>query len=247
MKSLKQKESGGEIGITEIKNELMKNTCKNITRIREVKKTYKIYILLCPFTNDIRYIGYTNLSVNKRLSSHCNPSKLKKNTHKNNWIKSVMNKKLKPNILCIEENIPSLTEALNREIFFVKRFKDAGCNLTNSTDGGEGHLNHKLSKESIIKILETKKKNGTLKHSKTTIENIKKSLIGRKVKPEIIEKLADIHRKPVLQFDLDGNLLKEWSGIRVASTTHKISHNGILRCLTGGQKSYKGFIWKYKQ
>ena len=51
--------------------------------------------------------------------------------------------------------------------------------------------------------------------------------------------------KPVLQYTLDGELVKEWS------STHECCRNGYNRgnvwaCCLGRLKTYKGFIWKYK-
>ena len=51
--------------------------------------------------------------------------------------------------------------------------------------------------------------------------------------------------KPVLQYTLDGELVKEWS------STHECGRNGYNRgnvwaCCLGRLKTYKGFIWKYK-
>lgn len=36
---------------------------------------YKIYILICPIDNCVRYIGITSTSLNKRLISHLGESK----------------------------------------------------------------------------------------------------------------------------------------------------------------------------
>lgn len=53
-------------------------------------------------------------------------------------------------------------------------------------------------------------------------------------------------RKPILQFDLNGNILNEWNGLRECANELNISHCGISRCLNNKQKSYRGSIWKYK-
>ena len=51
--------------------------------------------------------------------------------------------------------------------------------------------------------------------------------------------------KPVLQFDLEGNFIKEWS------STMECGRNGfdqsnISKCCNGKLKTHKGYIWKYK-
>jgi group I intron endonuclease len=50
--------------------------------------------------------------------------------------------------------------------------------------------------------------------------------------------------KPILQYDLKGNLIKEWNTIKEAKNTLKIK--GIIECLKNRAKTSGGFIWKYK-
>ena len=50
--------------------------------------------------------------------------------------------------------------------------------------------------------------------------------------------------KPILQYDLEGNFIKEWSNINEAII--KTNSKGISNNLTGRNKSAGGFIWKYK-
>lgn len=51
--------------------------------------------------------------------------------------------------------------------------------------------------------------------------------------------------KPVLQYTLNGDLIREWS------STHECGRNGfnqgnISACCNGERKTHKGYIWKYK-
>lgn len=52
--------------------------------------------------------------------------------------------------------------------------------------------------------------------------------------------------KNIIQYDLDGNFIREWNGIITASKELKIGANNINSCLKGKYKSSGGFIWKYK-
>jgi len=57
--------------------------------------------------------------------------------------------------------------------------------------------------------------------------------------PKISQKLS----KPVNQYDLKGNFIKEWSSLTIA----KKQYNGdIQACCSGKQKTAGGFIWKWK-
>lgn len=53
-------------------------------------------------------------------------------------------------------------------------------------------------------------------------------------------------RKPVLQYDLDGNFIKEWSSASEASLFYTNSPSQLHSCLIGKHKHSKGFIWKFK-
>ena len=58
------------------------------------------------------------------------------------------------------------------------------------------------------------------------------------------DKVASSIKKPILQYDLDGNFIKEWP-----STTDvgKEFIKGINHCLRGRNKTAYGYIWKYKE
>jgi len=51
--------------------------------------------------------------------------------------------------------------------------------------------------------------------------------------------------KKVYQYDLNGNLLKEWGCITLASNELNINRGGIENCSLGKTKSSGGFIWRY--
>lgn len=50
--------------------------------------------------------------------------------------------------------------------------------------------------------------------------------------------------KPVLQYDLYGNLINNYSGASEASRMTKIDRSGISHCCKGKIKTAGGFIWK---
>jgi len=116
----------------------------------------KIYYLSDPRDpNNIRYIGKTIRELNHRLSIHIAEISLVNKTHKNNWIKFLLNEGIIPTISLIEEINDSYGS--EREIYWIRYYKELGFDLTNSTDGGEGMLNpseetrKKLSKASTGK------------------------------------------------------------------------------------------------
>lgn len=50
----------------------------------------------------------------------------------------------------------------------------------------------------------------------------------------------------VIQCDINGNSLKEWSSICLAAKELKLSKSGIIKCCKGKQKQCGGFTFKYK-
>ena len=51
-------------------------------------------------------------------------------------------------------------------------------------------------------------------------------------------------KKSILQYDLDGNFIREWE---CASDVGKEVRKNIVHCLKGRTKTAYGFIWKYKE
>ena len=51
--------------------------------------------------------------------------------------------------------------------------------------------------------------------------------------------------KKIVQYDLQGNVVKRWDCISDAARFYGIRPGNISNCLTGRNKSYKGYIWRY--
>lgn len=54
------------------------------------------------------------------------------------------------------------------------------------------------------------------------------------------------HTVKVLQLDMNGNLVKEWSSMAKAANALRVTRASIFSCCTGKAKSCKNYIWKYK-
>lgn len=85
--------------------------------------------------------------------------------------------------------------------------------------------------------------------------NVSETAIFKNLKKYGIKKDKSIWRKQcknnrkskiVLQFDLDGNFLKEWESVKLIADSFGIKPNFIRRCIKGHRKSAKGFKWGYK-
>lgn len=53
-------------------------------------------------------------------------------------------------------------------------------------------------------------------------------------------------KKPILQYDKQGNFIKEWSSISEAGKELNIHYSNIPACCKGKKKTVGGFIWRYK-
>ena len=96
----------------------------------------KVYYLQDPITKEIRYVGVTTQTLNNRLSGHIYDAKNKKGRHVLHWIASILEQGLKPEIHLIEECDDSIWQ--DREMYWIKEYKDRGYNLTNIDKGGNG-------------------------------------------------------------------------------------------------------------
>jgi predicted GIY-YIG superfamily endonuclease len=105
-----------------------------------------IYVLLCPETNKIRYVG-KSFNPERRYKKHINK---KRKTYCCRWIQTLKQRNLKPKLkilLITDENYIDFWE--KRIIKQFKKYYD----LTNLTDGGDGGdtISNHPNKEDIIR------------------------------------------------------------------------------------------------
>lgn len=149
-----------------------------------MSKQIYIYGLYDPFTQELRYIGKTKMTLAKRVWHHIKEAKVsKKNTHKLNWIRSVLNRGGEPIIHALRQ-----TDAKNwreDESECISEALLSGVNLTNLTAGGDGLVDYHHSKETKKKISDSNKKVG----------RIPPNWKGRKQSPEHIRKRVEARRR----------------------------------------------------
>ena len=93
----------------------------------------KIYILKHPDTLEVRYVGKTVRSLNRRLGNHIdNAKRSKHNKHLSNWILNILSNGKRPIIELIEEVDNSVWQ--ERERYWITQYP----NLINLTEGGDG-------------------------------------------------------------------------------------------------------------
>lgn len=88
-----------------------------------------------------------------------------------------------------------------------------------------------------------KKAGGKSSATKQWLENrekqLEKGILGNKI-------VTQKYSKIIIQYDLNGNFIKEWKGMKEAARTLNIKPPNLSATLNGRQKTCGGFIWKYK-
>jgi group I intron endonuclease len=210
----------------------------------------KIFIYTLSDQNgNIRYIGKTN-DIKRRFREHIK-NYYNSKSYKNNWIKSLINNGEFPVISIIDE--VEYEDSSFFEMYWISQLECWGFNLTNLTIGGEGTIGYRFTDEQREKMKKPK--------SKEHIENLRNSLIGRKLNDDWkynikrgclnSEKMLEVNRRigkekeiEVYQYDKFNLLINKFTSIKEASEKTGIKH--ISECINGKRKDSAGFIWSKK-
>jgi hypothetical protein len=96
-----------------------------------------IYTLSDPRTKKVRYVGFTSRKCGQRLSAHLHEAVYgRKQSHRTNWILSLLCIGLKPVMEVIESGTGDAWK--DAECRWIAHFRANGAKLVNGTDGGDG-------------------------------------------------------------------------------------------------------------
>lgn len=237
-------------------------------------KTY-IYTLAHPKTGEIRYVGKTT-NLKRRTYQHCNTKISKKlnNKHLGNWLLSILNNDLKPTLEIIEECVDDWVKYEQYWIEQFKQWGFNLLNLTKGGEGfGYKHSEETKRKMSFIqkgvpknftqKTLEEKRKlmqgdSNPMKNPmyKQKVIDARKGnnswvtdLMKENLKARIQESVKNNTQsgnKAILQYDLEGNFIKEWISITQVSKELGFCNKVIIDTCKGRKISSCGFVWRYK-
>ena len=200
---------------------------------------YNIYILRCPISSEIRYVGQTRTSITKRLGGHIyeatNRRKNKLN-HKDNWILKLLKMGHRPIIEILESHKDvELNYILEREKYWIKNLKSQ-CRLLNSTDGGEYSINN------VITITALSGEKNPM-YGKQHTENAK--LLMRNKKIGLYDGVNNPRAKELFQYDKDLNLIKKWTFAKDCCDFYNISRGNVSTSAKINSHRHDNLIIRY--
>jgi hypothetical protein len=179
----------------------------------------KIYILIDPRDNQIRYLGKTTQQISKRYNTHIST---KGTSKKANWIKTLKEQNLKPLIKVID-TVTNDWEFW--EEYWISNLKLLGFDLLNQTLGGEGQSGYSPSEE-------TRKKWSI-------------AFTGRKMSKEWRERISKGISKEITAYSLSGEFIGNYKNAVIAARVHNMIRSHICTCCKGNQKSAGSLVFRY--
>lgn len=162
----------------------------------------------------------------------------------------------KPPTIKTEDGIRRLKESLkgNKRALGYHHTEETREKISNSlkgrkcaqfTDEHKKHISESkkgwvMSEEQRKKISERMKGN---KPSEKSIQRLIEYNKTRECPENLLKKLS----KPVVQYDINMNLIAEYPSAMDAARKNDCDNSAINKCCKGQLKSVKGFIWKYKE
>lgn len=129
---------------------------------------------------------------------------------------------------------------LNRSFFWKRHSKKYGVNAEIIAK----NIDYDTAKELEVLLIS---EYGRRDLGKGNLVNMTDGGDGSKEAGQRFREQAYKKRKSISQFDLKGNLINEFKGIRLASRELGISYRQIHRVLTGERKQTRGFVFIYNK
>ena len=203
-------------------------------------ETY-IYLLRCPKTNEVKYVGKAN-DPKSRYYSHMRNGRTEI-SHKRNWINSLKKEGLFP-ILDIIKKV-SIENWKYWERYYIAYYKSKGHNLTNYKKGGNGLF---MGNRTSFKKGQTPWNKGIIGYSTTKKGKLLSENIKMKISKTLKGRLNTGASKPIIQIDkINGIIIGEYPSAAEASRQTNILKSTILNNTSGRSKSAGGYIWKRKE
>lgn len=157
----------------------------------------------------------------------------------------------------IEYTYIDQVDSLNRkdwgplETYWIEQFRQWGFKVVNHNKKGGGgpecfsqEIRNRMSEKRKNQVM-TRERNSKISNSLKgrSLSSSHKTNIGIALKGGILHSI----RKPVEQYTIQGQFIKEWEAGKIAAIELGLNYQGISNCALGKSKSSGGFIWKYKK
>ena len=214
-----------------------------------------IYGLICPITNNIRYVGQTTQKLNNRFIQHKTCS-IKSKTHLGNWLRKLKVLNLLNSLEIVILDKCSTDSLIERETYYINFYILKGCNLVNEAirDIQTNRLvlteKQKQRRRDIAIEVHTGRKRSEetrknlAKARKLYLANNNNPNLGRKIGEETKKLMSD--KKPkikVCSLDFHGNIIKYYDSIN-AVKTDGLSVGNVANCIKNKQSTYKNSFWR---
>lgn len=191
---------------------------------------------------------------------------INKNNKKSNKLKAISKSNNIPIVIKLKENLLEF-DAFKLETYYINLIGRSDLKkgpLTNHTDGGEGSsgrinisqlisvdqydLNGKFIKN-YTSITEASKETNIKEQNIGAVINGRYKSVGgylwcKKGKKLNIPREEKLNKRTILQYDLNGNFIKEWKTTTEAK--NMTGANNITYCCQGKIRNSGGYVWRYK-
>lgn len=202
-------------------------------------KIYKITNLI----NNKIYIGQTNGNNKKYFGGGDNLKKTIKKYGKYNFkMETIVEGNFNQFLIDeLERHYIRLYNSTNRKLGYnIQEGGNVGNYIYIRTPEIREKIRKKLKNQVISKETKDKISKSNMGKPKT------KGFTGLKCSEKHKKKISDFHSIPITQYNLYGEIIKEWKNQSLAAKELNINQGNLNACLKNRQKSAKGYIWKYK-
>ena len=168
------------------------------------------YLLLCPESGAVRYVGITKAPLKWRLNNHLSEARCgRKPSRRCAWIQSLLRRGLAPNIQH-DVDVPDGANWEEVERERIAFFKAIGADLVNGTEGGIGlfkpttevrrrmRKKHELSEEGLARQIDNAKRTGAKNRGRKKSDEERSMMriryTGRKASEETRRKMSETRK-----------------------------------------------------
>lgn len=216
-------------------------------------KTYCTYLTiysgnkLPPF-----YIGFSTVDNIKNKNYHGSVSS---KDYTDIWNDEIKNNPSAFKTIILTTHV-DLKEANDKEIFFLYHLDAKNHPLHINRDNGRIHVYTTHTELTKAKISASVKKNHPSKtrewktffgkkHSDKPKKKISETGKGRQFSLETRQLWSKQRQKAIVQFELDGTLIRKWNSIKEAAKKTNSSYTGIVLTCRGDRNKCNNFKWEY--